>query len=270
MNNQKLKAKKEQWAIITGASSGIGRQFALSLAELGYNLFITGRRKDALEETKKMCANVNVEIRIGDLAKRGTISQLVDELKEFQDIGFLINNAGFGGENNFFEMSNENITGMIDVHITATVELCKALIPKMSDNAYIINVSSIAGMLKTPQNGMYSGTKAFLNAFSLGIDKDLRELGKSMSVQALCPGFTYSDFHDRDIIRKKFDRKSIPTYFWMTSKDVVDYSLRKIRSKKVIVVPGILNKLLVWVFSNSFFVKYVFGSLRRMFKKTNG
>ncbi len=248
-----------KWAIVTGASSGIGREYAKRLSSLGYDLLITGRRENALSETAKALAGRS-EVYIGDFADRNVRLDFYQRVDRLDEISFLVNNAGFGEPVAYRNM--KDIAAMIDVHCTLVAELTQHALPKMDKGSTIVNISSIAGILKTPQNAIYSGTKAFVNTFSESLAGELQ--GTGIKVQSLCPGFTYSDFHDR-MGFEDFDRDSIPRWMWMTAEEVVDISLKKSRS--TIVIPGLANKLIVTIFSNRFIAQRFIGLARRIFKR---
>jgi short-subunit dehydrogenase len=239
-------------AFITGASSGIGESFARILASHGYNLIITARRANLLNQLARDLEDmysVTVRTVIADLSLSSDIDNLVDLIQEEQRIDMLINNAGFGTRKSFKTADPKRHQAMINVHLLATTRLTHAVIPIMLKNGKgsIINVSSLAGIM--PVAGVvYSGTKAYINTFSRLLQKELRNTG--IKVQALCPGFTYSGFHDTDDF-KDWNRETLPRIFWMSAEAVVKYSLKSIKKNKIIVIPGMTNKILAlfkWFF----------------------
>ncbi len=156
----------------------------------------------------------------------------------------LVNNAGFGTRGEFVEVALERTLDMIRVHVLATITLCRAAAPGMIARGYgaIINVSSIAAYFPSAGGANYGATKAYLNAFSEALAAELRDTG--VAVQALCPGFTTTEFHDVGDYQA-FDRGQIPAPLWMPAADVVAESLATLGSGRVIVVPGAKYRAIV-------------------------
>jgi hypothetical protein len=256
-------------AIITGATSGIGKSFAEKLAGQGYDLVITGRRKQIINQfAGELRSRYSIEVRvvIADFTETKDLDGLVLLVKNLPRLDILINNAGFGHKNVFITESPENIGKMIQVHAMATVQLTHAALPKMiaAKKGAIINVSSMAAFLPLPGSEIYSGTKSFLNGFSKSLSLSMRRYG--IKVQALCPGFTRTDFHSKLEWDPALLKNNGPVR-WMSSDDVVAESLNALRNNnRVVVVPGFLNRVLqglvyfmpwrmyVWVITN-FFMK---------------
>jgi len=239
-----------QLALITGASSGIGEAFARQLAQRGYDLCITGRRKDNLESIAAELRGkhkVNVEVVAADLATDNGINTVISWIKANPSITLLVNNAGFGTRGLFANKSAEKYIEMITVHVTASMRLTSAVLPamKQAKQGAIINVSSITAYLPLAGNAVYAGTKSFLNAFSEALSFELKNTG--IKVQVLTPGFTYSDFHKRPDYAKMNTYSSIPKFMWMTSENVVRISLRALDKNKLHCIPGILNKLIALI-----------------------
>ena len=230
-----------KYALITGATSGIGKDFAIALAKKGYNLILTGRREKELNELKndlEKKQKIEIILILGDFSNCETINNIVTSAKGKQ-IEFLINNVGYGNKMNFFEGTLEESLKMIDIHIKSVVKLCYEIAPFMK-NSYIINTSSMAAYLPTSYNHIYSSTKVFLITFSEALNFSLKSL--NIKVKVLCPGFTYTDFHryGKNIKNKKNNWK------WMTSEKVVKYTMKNLNNKKVILIPGILNKMVYY------------------------
>ncbi|MGQ9478041.1 MAG: SDR family NAD(P)-dependent oxidoreductase [Candidatus Bipolaricaulia bacterium] len=239
MNNSDRKL-----ALITGASSGIGEAFARRLAEQGYDLIITGRREErlkALAEELSQAYGVAVEVMVADLTDPQEIEALAKKVEATPELALLINNAGFGSRRRFHEEELTSQEAMVRVHILATLALTHAAIPNMikKGRGAIINVSSLAAFAPLPKTAVYSGTKAFLSAFSEGLSLELARTG--VKVQALCPGFTRTEFHSRlgldpaRLRNKGFVR-------WMTPEEVVSASLACLAKGRVICIPGWENK----------------------------
>ncbi len=168
---------------------------------------------------------------------RSDVAALADRLAAADDLVLLVNNAGFGTRGEFVEVALERTLDMIRVHVLATVTLCRAAAPGMMarGGGAIVNVSSIAAFFPSAGGANYGATKAYLNAFSEALAAELR--GAGVAVQALCPGFTTTEFHDVGDY-EAFDRGQIPVPLWMPAADVVAESLAALGSGRVIVVPG--------------------------------
>jgi short-subunit dehydrogenase len=153
----------------------------------------------------------------------------------------LINNAGFGTVGRFYRVESIKQLSMLNVHMVAPVMFCRAVLPGMisRNKGAIINVSSLAGIMPI-RNVLYGSTKSFLISFSETLQDELRD--SQIHVQALCPGFFLSEFHDTNEYTN-FSRSSIPRFLWMTSQQVVTESLEVLRKNKVIYVPGNLYRL---------------------------
>jgi uncharacterized protein len=237
-------------ALITGASSGLGAEFADQLARKGYNLILVARRKEQLQqiaETIQSHYPVQITVLPADLSKMTDIERVVSTIDTLSDLDFLINNAGFGAVGRFIHIDPNVELAMLSVHIIAPAMLCRAAVPGMlsRNHGAIINVSSLAGLVPI-RNVVYYSTKAFLISFSQALRNEL--LSSQVRVQALCPGFVYTDFHDT---LTHFSRSSIPGFLWMTPDQVVSESLKSIQSRRWICVPGRLNSIVGALARNS-------------------
>jgi hypothetical protein len=231
--------------LITGASSGIGAEFARQLAAQGYSLVLTARRKERLEELAqeiRETSGVNVEILPGDLSLEDGISAVEKRIKELENLVLLVNNAGYGISGRFYKSDIEKQLAMIQVHVIASVRLARAALPQMVERGRggIINVSSMSAFV--PSAGVtYSSTKAYLVKFSQALQYELD--GTGVQVQALCPGLTYSEFHDTPEY-SRFNRDKVPGFLWLSSEFVVRESLRDLERGKVICIPGKIYQLI--------------------------
>lgn len=237
---------KHGTALITGASSGLGEAFTRELASRNYDLIIIARRKHRLEELSeelKSSYPISVDAIVADLSTEKDINQVEEHIKKIKNLDMLVNNAGFGTSGYFYDVSPEKSINMINVHVLATTRFCRAALPGMikRNKGSIINVSSLASFYPLKGNTIYNATKNYLNMFSRSIQKELK--GYNIKVQALCPGFTYTEFHDTDEF-KEFNRSSVPKFLWMPAQDVAKRSLNALRRKKVIFIPGIKNRIL--------------------------
>lgn len=233
-------------AIVTGASSGIGAEFARQLAARGNNLILTARRGDllaALASELESKHGIEVETVTGDLSDRTDIDRLVERFAAVPDLEFLINNAGFGVPGKYAEMDVRRNVAMVDVHVVATMRLTRAVLPGMiaRRRGAVINVSSVAAFFPMPSSVIYSATKAFLNSFSRALAYEVA--GSGVRVQALCPGFTHTGFHSAPEYAARIGE--IPKWLWMNADAVVAGSLAALERGRVIYVPGAKNRALV-------------------------
>jgi short-subunit dehydrogenase len=169
-------------ALITGASSGIGAAFARQLAPQGFHLILVARRKErlaALAADLQGHYPVSAEVLDADLSEPADIERVERRIAELDSLDLLINNAGFGAPGSFAETELATQLTMIDVHIIASVRLCRATLPGMITRrrGAIINVSSIAGLVPIPGSATYSSTKAYLNVFSEALQAELKGTG---------------------------------------------------------------------------------------------
>lgn len=237
-------------ALITGASAGMGAEFARQLAGLGYNLVLVARRREKLEKlAEEIKANCPVEVEAfpADLSTDAGIASVEEKIKALPDLEMLVNNAGFGIPDGFIA-SEINVTlTMIWVHVMAPVRLTRAALPGMIANGkgYIINVSSISAFSAATGSSVYSATKAYLNNFSEGLAVECH--GTGVKVQALCPGFTHTEFHDTPEYKPYRIKERLPGIFWMNARDVVRGSLRALKNGPVIFVPRVGNQLIAFI-----------------------
>jgi short-subunit dehydrogenase len=227
-------------ALITGASSGIGEMFARKLAARGYDLILVARREDKLRSLANELA-VHSQIVIADLTTEEGIAAAEQSIQNCEALELLVNNAGFGTLGRFWTADLHGQEQMHRLHVMAVVRLTRAALAAMvpRDRGAVINVSSVAAFGQTEGNVSYCATKAWMNAFTLGLDMELRGVKSKVKIQALCPGFTMSEFHDVLGV----DRKNIPGFMWMQADTIVDASLRGLDRGKVIVIPGLVYKI---------------------------
>ncbi|MBS1854846.1 MAG: SDR family oxidoreductase [Acidobacteria bacterium] len=235
-------------AAITGASSGIGAEFARQLAAAGHDLLLIARRRPRLEELAAELARahgVQAGVLEADLSLTEDIDRVADRLAAEPRLTLLVNNAGFGTKGRLWQTAVEDQARMHRVHMDATMRLTHAALRGMVERnrGGVINVSSVAGFARSQSNVSYCATKAWINAFTEGVHLELRGAGSQVRVQALCPGFTYSEFHDV----MGMDRNVIPKWLWRSAEYVVRDSLGGLRAGKLFVVPGWPYKLLVAV-----------------------
>jgi uncharacterized protein len=221
-------------ALITGASSGLGETFARKLAARGYDLILVARREDRLRRIAGELAGAKA--LTADLATPDGLEKVENAIASVASLELLVNNAGFGTLGRFWTAALAGQERMLDVHIRATMRLTHKALREMvkRGRGAIINVSSVAAFSQSAGNVSYCASKAWINSFSKGLALELREAGSAVRVQALCPGFTVTEFHETLGV----DRNLLPKWVWMTADAVVDASLRGLDRGKVIVVPG--------------------------------
>ena len=242
-----MTGKEKPRALITGATSGIGEAYARRFASQGYDLIITGRRKEKInhlaDELAQTCA-VDVEVVIAEFSNQGDVDALAQKVRDTENLDILVNNAGFTTKSYFHHEDLEGQQNMVQVHVLAPMKLIYAALPNMiaRGRGTIINVSSLGAFTPLPKTATYSGTKAFLAVFTESLRMELA--GTNVKVQALCPGFTRTDFHERIGIDKS-KQKNVGIIRWMPPEKVVDISLRCLKNNQVICVPGFWNKILL-------------------------
>jgi short-subunit dehydrogenase len=225
-------------ALITGASSGIGAVFASALAARGYDLVLVARRKDRLQELARSLAarGIVAEPLEADLANDDGIAVVEQRIHAAQNLDLLVNNAGFGTRGKFFSADVESQDHMHRLHVLATVRLTHAALQGMVERAHggVINVSSVAAYRRAPGSVSYCATKCWMNAFTEGLALELKAAGSPVKVQALCPGYTLTEFHDAAGI----ERNKIAAPLWLSAEKVVAASLAGLDRGKLIVIPG--------------------------------
>lgn len=235
---------KRPLAVITGASSGIGAEFARQFAARGHDVLLIARREDRLralaDELTAGTPGITAEILIADLAGDEGRVRAAGRVAAAQNLAVLVNNAGFGTQGAFEDADLDSQERMHQLHILATLDLTHAALRNFksrdarAERRGIINVSSVAGFQQAPFNVGYCASKAWINNFTAGLSMELSAEGSSATVQALCPGFTYSEFHDK----LGMDRRTIPAVFWMPAPFVVSESLRGFDRGALFVIPG--------------------------------
>jgi uncharacterized protein len=240
--------RKSKTALITGSSAGLGRTFASRLAQEGMNLVLVARRQGELESVGSNLRNkypVEVTILAADLSEDRVVADIENRLRQMR-VDLLINNAGFGTVGDFSEIAIENHLRMVGLHVTTPVRLAHAVLPGMIERGEgaIINVCSVNAFV--PGHVTYSATKSFLRMFSeaLAIELD----GSGVKVQALCPGFTRTSFHDAPDFEAAGTRQRVPSFLWLSPEAVVESSLSALRRGKVTCIPSVTYQLIVAVY----------------------
>lgn len=226
--------------LITGASSGIGKDMAKELSDLGYELILVARDEEKLKSLKQELEDKNkkeVEYYVVDLSKTEECKQLYEKVKEKQ-VEILINNAGFGLFGEFDKTDLEAELNMIDTNIKAVHILTKLFLQDMikQDRGIILNVASVASFLPGPLMNTYYATKNYVLRFSQGIKEELKKKKSKVSISVLCPGPVNTNFNE--VAQVKFNLHSL------SSKTVAHYAIRKMLKHKFYILPGITAKML--------------------------
>lgn len=219
-------------AMITGASSGIGRDMARELDRRGYDLILVARNLEKLEEVKKDLKG-NCEVISMDLGKEENCKELYDKIK---DLDVLINNAGFGTFGYFNETELDKEINLINTNITAVHILTKLYLKDMmkKDNGHILNVASVAGFMPGPLMCAYYASKSYIVKLSEGIREELKKQKSNVKISVLCPGPVDTNFNNVAGVKFK-----LPSY---TSEHVASYAIKKMLKNKFLIVPGIKIK----------------------------
>jgi short-subunit dehydrogenase len=235
-------------ALITGASAGIGREFARQLAGRAGSLVLVARRHEQLEELQNELTlrdpNLNVHIRPTDLSDENAVKELCDWLeRENIAVDLLINNAGFGDRGPFATSEPGRVKGMLAVNVTALTVLTRALLPGMiaRKRGAILNVSSSAGFLPIAGFAVYAATKAYVTSFSEAIRAELH--GTGVTVSSLCPGPVHTEFSQVAQRASGPREKSGPEFTYVSVEDVARAGLDAIEHNRPLVIPGFLMKL---------------------------
>lgn len=232
-------------SLITGASSGIGAEFARQLAALGHDLVLTARRTDRLETLAGELRGrhgIQVTVLTHDLADPATPQTLCDALEQRGlQVDWLINNAGYGVPGTFEANDWTTHADSLQVLLTAPTELAWRLLPGMRQRGYgrIINVASLAGHVPGPAgHTLYAASKAYLIKFSQSLALENRAAG--VHVCALCPGFTWSEFHDVTRTRDKMNK--LPAFMWLSAEEVVRQGIAAVEHGDAVYIPGRVNR----------------------------
>lgn len=232
-------------ALITGASSGIGKEFALQLAEQGYNIVIVARRENLLKDLAKTLPKVKVNIFAIDLTSERAVDTLLKFLSQEKiKIDVLINNAGFGDYNRFDQADIRKLQNMIDLNIKVLTDLTYYIGRQMlrRQSGYILNVASTAAFQPGPLMSVYFATKHYVLAFTEAIAYEWKNEGVVLS--ALCPGATQSEFFNHADMRNSNLVKQIKL---PSSEAVAYFGLKQLFKGKTVAIHGFLNNLLVFV-----------------------
>jgi len=222
-------------ALITGASSGIGKSMAINLSNRGYDLILVARRKEKLEELKNQL-NTNVQIIDLDVSNKDNCIDLYNKVKD-KDIDIIINNAGFGIFGEFIKTNLDRELELIDTNIKAVHILTKLFLKDFikKDKGYILNVCSSAGFMAGPRLSTYYATKNYVTKLTMAINEELRKMKSKVTICALCPGPVATEFNK--VAHGTFNIREANSY------SVAEYAIDKMFKRKLIIVPTMLMKL---------------------------
>lgn len=232
----------DSWALVTGASSGIGESFTRLLAAKGYNVVLVARDLPRLQERAKGLEerfNISTDVIQADLATDHGCLQVENYISSHQ-IDVLINNAGFGVNKRFTRSALADEQQALDVLVRTPVRLMHVALPLMIQRnmGVVINVSSVAGFIA---GGSYSAAKSYLTVLSESLNTELS--GTQVKMSALCPGFTRTEFHQR----AKMSVKALPNFVWLNSDHLVEKAWRDALKGRAISVPGWQYKALRFI-----------------------
>ena len=232
-------------ALITGASSGIGEAFAEVFAAEGFDLAIAARREDRLQavaERLRKKHGVRVDVFVVDLAQRDAVERLCSQLAARGiQVDALVNNAGYGVPGSYAASSWQRHGDFLQVLVTAVAELTYRLLPGMIERGYgrIINVASLAGLVPAPAgHTLYGASKAFLIKFSEALSNEVRR--DNVHVTALCPGFTWSEFHD--VTGTRAQMNTMPRWMWLDAATVARQGFDAVMAGQAIYITGRVNR----------------------------
>lgn len=229
-------------ALVTGATAGIGLEFARQFAQSAHDLVLVARDEDRLRSVAAELSarhGIDAEVFPADLTQPDAVARVAERIRsEESPVEILVNNAGFGNKNRFLDTELERNQAQVDLLVTATTVLSYAAGQAMRDRrrGAIITVSSIAGFVRS---GLYSANKVFQTAFTESLAAELAPSG--VRATALCPGFTRTEFHDR----MQLQRSTVPDRMWLEADDLVRACLRDVDAGKVLSIPGPQYKALV-------------------------
>lgn len=229
-------------ALVTGASSGLGQEFCRQLAGRCEVIIAVARREERLQAlAESLAGQVEVHCVAADLTSVEGVTRAVESIRQLGPVDILVNNAGFGTFGKFEQAGLAEQLAMVRLHIDATVELSRAVLPFMRQlgGGHIVNLASLGAFAVLKDSAVYGATKAFLVSFSRSLQDEVREAG--VRVQCLCPGFIRTEMHDGDGFAS-FDKERTPAHLWMDSEAVVSASLAALDGDQVVVAPGEVNR----------------------------
>ncbi len=237
----------EPRALITGASAGLGAEFARQLASNGKDLILVARRTEPMENLARVLTdeyNVAVDIIQADLAEASATSRLFADVAERGlQVDYLINNAGSVGPDLLTDRDWPAQQEYIELMMTSVAGMCHHFIPPMQERGFgrVLNVASVAGLVSLSGDPSYGPAKAYVIALSKGLAATVR--GQGVNVLALCPGFTHTDFHLSDELTRM--KNNSPAYIWYDAEVVVREGLAALETGKSVYISGRLYRFMI-------------------------
>ena len=245
-----MKEGSGKTALVTGASSGIGKAFAELLAQKGYGVVLTARRNDrldALATELREKYGVAAHTIVADLSQPNATAQIASELAARKlTVDLLVNNAGYGVPGSYVNVPWLDHERFMQVMVTAVLDLTYRLLPGMLERGWgrIINIASVAGMVPAPAgHTLYGASKSFVIRFSEALQAENGP--KGVNTTAVCPGFTWSEFHDVTGTRDRMNK--MPNFLWLKAEDVAREGYGAVMKGRSVVVNGAIYRFLVWL-----------------------
>ncbi|MCF2141910.1 MAG: SDR family NAD(P)-dependent oxidoreductase [Candidatus Lokiarchaeota archaeon] len=247
------KLGQNDYALITGASAGIGRAFAEKLASLGLNIILVARREKILNDLRislEKQYGIHVDVIMADLTQKDGIIAVKQKIMETNSLALLINAAGFGTLGKFNHLDEKKMEALHTIHTTTPLILTHAALQILlkREQGAIINISSME-IFRPPKIGIvYSASKQYISTLTLGIRRQLRNMGASnIQMHVVYPGYTRTEFHHvGDYIGKRPFKK--PKFLWTTPDQVVSATLKAVEKNKGKIIPGWINKMIRFIF----------------------
>lgn len=248
-------------AAVTGAASGIGLAYCIALAGRGFDLILIDRDAPAVAELlarlKREFPAISAEACVADLTDPADLDRTAAVLAGCGSLELLVNGAGFGTKEMFIDTVPAMQQKMIDLHVKASVALARAALPGMvaRDSGGVINIASVAALVRFPGQCTYTATKMFLVAFTECLQVELDQMGaRKVRVQALCPGNTHTAFNDTETMRG-YDPGRMPEFMWMTAERLVELSLAALERGSGVYIPLLRNRIYCFVFGNPIMIR---------------
>ena len=227
-------------ALITGASSGIGREFAMVLAKNGYDIVAIARRRELLESlaVELQVFGAQTQVVVADLSTSVGVQSVIDEASS---VDFLVLNAGITRAARVGTTSGDEILKLNTLLATGVVELCEAIVPQMMQRKTgdVVIVSSIAAFTPMPKSALYAAAKSYVMSYGRSLNLEVR--GSGVRVCVVCPGYVRTDLHQQAGLTHL--RARVPKWLWINSDDVVRAALSGLGNNKSVVVPGAIYRL---------------------------
>ncbi|MFM7879982.1 MAG: SDR family NAD(P)-dependent oxidoreductase [Acidimicrobiaceae bacterium] len=229
-----------QLALITGASSGIGREFAKSLAKNGYDIIAVARRRELLESlaSELQIFGAQTKVIVADLGTSVGVQNVIDEAS---NVDFLVLNAGITRAARVGATSGDEIAKLNTLLATGVVDVCEAIVPKMMQRKMgnVVIVSSIAAFTPMPKSALYAAAKSYVTSYGRSLNLEVYKSGVRVCV--VCPGYVRTELHERAGLSHL--RTRVPKWLWINGDDVVREALRGLDKNKSFVVPGAVYRL---------------------------